>query len=182
MRTVSLLLFCAAIGSAATAPRQSPPFSILRPGLPPLSLDSYRGKVVALVFISTTCPHCQDFTRQLVPMAKDYTPRGVQFLECAVDPGAQVAVPGFIQQFQPPFPVGYNNQAAVDAYVQRSIIDTRPFYVPHLVFLDRNGVIQGDYAGESDFVKNIAENTRAELDRLLSVGAKPAKKTANRKR
>jgi thiol-disulfide isomerase/thioredoxin len=179
MRTVIIsLLTCAALALAAepAPPRPSPPFSILRADAQALTLASFRGKVVALVFISTTCSHCQDFTRALVPIANEYAPRGVQFLECAVNEGAMAAVPGFVQQFQPPFPVGFNTQAAVDEYLRRSILLT--FYVPHAVFLDRNGMIVGDFEGESDFMKDPAENTRKELDKLLTAKAPARKKAA----
>ena len=179
MRTVIIsLLTCAALALAAEAapPRPSPPFSILRADAQPLALASFRGKVVALVFISTGCSHCQDFTRALVPIANEYAPRGVQFLECAVNEGAMAAVPGFVQQFQPPFPVGFNTQAAVDEYLRRSIL--LMFYVPHAVFLDRNGMIVGDFEGASDFMKNPAENTRKLLDQMLAVKVPAGKKAA----
>jgi thiol-disulfide isomerase/thioredoxin len=171
-----LLLVCAALLPAAQPP-QPRPFSILRPNNgKPLDLASYRGKVVALIFISTTCPHCQAFTKELVPLAKEYASRGVQFLECAVNPDAAESVAGFVQQYQPPFPVGYNTQAAVDEFLQRSAMFT--FYVPHVAFLNRRGAIVGDYLGESDFMKNPATNTRAELDKLLKAAAPAVKKTA----
>jgi len=171
MRTLIVsLIACAALLPAAQAP-QPKPFTILRPNKEaPLKLGSYRGKVVVLVFISTTCPHCQDFTKELIPIAKEYAPRGVQFLECAVNGEAEEAVPGFVRQFQPPFPVGYNTQAAVDDYLQRSLLMT--FYVPHAVFLSRTGKIVADYPGESDFMKNPATNTKAELDKMLKPAAK----------
>ncbi len=170
MRFAALALACAALASAPAAEPPKPAsfsFRLLNSSTP-LQLSSYRGKVVLLVFISTTCPHCQDFTRELVPLSKEYAPKGVQILECAVDPGAQANLAGFIQEYQTPFPVGYSDQAAVDGFVGRSIIDARPFYVPHLVFLDRQGKVQADYAGESDFVKSPGANTRVQLDKLLA--------------
>jgi thiol-disulfide isomerase/thioredoxin len=171
MRTLIVsLLACAALFPAA----QPKPFTILRPNAPALTLASYRGRLVTLVFISTTCPHCQEFTRELVPIAKEYAPRGVQFLECAVNPEAAGLVDAFVKQFQPPFPVGYNTQSVVDDYLQRSVMLT--FYVPHVVFLNRSGIIVGDYPGESDFIKDPAANTRAELDKLLKAPASSAKK------
>jgi len=114
MRTliVSLLL---APRCCRAEPPQLRPFSILRPNAAPITLASYRQGGRA-VFISTSCPHCQEFTKALVPIANEYSPRGVQFLECAVNADALEAVPGFIRQFQPPFPVGYNTQTEVDDY------------------------------------------------------------------
>jgi thiol-disulfide isomerase/thioredoxin len=174
MRTLIVsLLACAALLPAAQPP-QPRPFTILRPNAPPLTLASYRGKLVMIVFISTTCPHCQNYTRDLVPIANQYAPRGVQFLECAVNADAAGLVEAFSKQFQPPFPVGYNTQSAVDDYLQRSVM--LAFYVPHVVFLNRSGSVVADYPGESDFMKDPAANTRAELDILLKPAAPAAKK------
>ena len=175
MRTAILTLLCAISALAADTaepPRPSPALTIERLGAPALNLSQYRGKVVALAFISTTCPHCQDLTKLLGPLSREYALRGVQVLECAFNDDAQQTIAGFLQQFQPPFPVGWTSHAAVMSYLQRTILDTRPLYVPHMVFLDRRGIIQADYPGESDFFKDPATNIRAELEKLLKRPAK----------
>jgi thiol-disulfide isomerase/thioredoxin len=175
MRTAILVSLCAASALTAIAadpPRPSPRLAIERLGAPALDINQYRGKVVALALISTTCSHCQDLTRLLVPLSREYALRGVQVLECAFNDDAQQTMAEFLQQFQPPFPVGWTNRAAVMSYLQRSILDARPLYVPHMVFLDRRGMIQADYPGESDFFKDPAANIRAELEKLLNAAAK----------
>lgn len=174
MRTAIIALLCTTAAWVALADdlqRPSQPFTILRAGAPPIQLSQYRGKIVALAFIHTTCPHCQALTGSLGPIARQYAPKGVQFIECAFNQGADQLVPQFIQQFQPPFPVGWSNDAAVRAYLQYSAMDARMFYVPHMVFLDARGMIRSDYPGESDFFKNPETNIRAELDKLLKAGA-----------
>jgi thiol-disulfide isomerase/thioredoxin len=174
MRTAILVSLCAASALTAVAadfPRPSPPLEIERLGAPVLDPSQYRGKVVALVFISTECSHCQDLTRVLVPLSREYALRGVQVVECAFNDDAKQTMAGFLQQFQPPFPVGWTSHGAVLSYLQRSIVDARPLYVPHMVFIDRRGIIQADYAGESEFFNNPAASIRAELEKLL----KPAK-------
>jgi thiol-disulfide isomerase/thioredoxin len=174
MRIAILTLLCATSALAAdtaTPPRPSPPLTIERLGAPAVELSQYRGKVVALAFIFTTCSHCQDLTKLLGPLSREYALRGVQVLECAFNDDAKQTIAEFVQQFQPPFPVGWTSRAAAMAYLQRTILDTRPLYVPHMVFLDRRGIIQADYPGESDFMKDPATNIRAELEKLL----KPAK-------
>jgi thiol-disulfide isomerase/thioredoxin len=170
MRTATSILLCAAsalTARAADPPRPSPPLAIERVGAPTVDVSQYRGKVVALAFISTTCPHCQDLTRLLGPLSREYALRGVQVLECAFNDEARQSMAEFVQQFQPPFPVGWASRAAVMGYLQRSILDTRPMYVPHMVFLDRRGIIRADYPGEGDFFKDPATNIRAELEKLL---------------
>jgi thiol-disulfide isomerase/thioredoxin len=175
MRTAILTLLCATSALAAdtaTPPRPSPPLTIERLGAPAVELSQYRGKVVALAFIFTTCSHCQDLTKLLGPLSREYALRGVQVLECAFNDDAKQTMGEFVQQFQPPFPVGWTSRAAAMAYLQRTILDTRPLYVPHMVFLDRRGIIQADYPGESDFMKDPATNIRAELEKLLKAPAK----------
>ena len=157
---------------AAEPPRPSPPLEIERLGAPAVQLSQYRGKVVALALISTTCSHCQDLTRLLVSLAPEYSPRGVQVVECAFNDDAKTTMAAFLQQFQPPFPVGWITHAAAMAYLQRTILDTRPLYVPQMVFLDRRGIIRAEYPGESDFFKDSATNVRAELEKLLKPPAK----------
>jgi hypothetical protein len=175
MRTAILTLLCTtmsvALADEPALPRPSPPFTILRAGAPPIQLSQYHGKLVVLAFILTTCPHCQALTGTLGPIARDYAAKNVQFVECAINAGADQLVPQFIQQFQPAFPVGWSNDASARAYLQFSVMDTRSLYVPHIVFLDARGMIRSDYPGESDFIKNPETNIRAELDKLLKAGA-----------
>lgn len=179
MRTVVLSILTIAFAAFAAEPaRRSPPFSVQRLNAPALAISQYKGKVVALAFISTTCPHCQALTRELTPIARDYSLRGVQILECAFNDAAVQSLPGFLNEFKPPFPVGWSNRAAVMSYLQYTIIDPRPLYVPHLVLIDRSGVIRGDYPGESPFFADAAKNIRAELDKLLKLPTAPKAPTA----
>lgn len=177
MRIALLAVFSSAFALVAATDqpaRPSPPFTIQRTGAPQLPLSRYRGKIVALAFIHTTCPHCQDLTKTLNPIAREYSPKGVQFLECAFNVNAGALVPDFIKQFEPSFPVGWADSAAVQAYLQYTVLDNRPFYVPHMVFLDRRGIIRGDFPGESNFFQNPDVNIRAELDKILKAGGAPA--------
>jgi thiol-disulfide isomerase/thioredoxin len=161
-----LFLLCAAVALAEPS-RPSPPFTILRVNAPSLRVSQYRGKVVALAFIQTTCSHCQQLTTELNLISRDYAARGVRVLECAFNDDAVAAMPDFLQRFTPPFPVGYSTVAAVMSYLQYTIIDPRPLLVPQMVFIDRAGVIRAQYPGESDFFRNAGPNVRAQLDRML---------------
>jgi len=158
-------LACAAL--AAEPPRPSPPLEILRPGAPALTLSQYKGKIVVLALIHTTCSHCQQFTVMMNILAHEYTPRGVQFLECAFNDDALVTMPEFQQRFHPTFPVGYTSAAAVNTYLRRTVLDPHPLYVPHLVVLDRAGRIHADYPGEDPFMHTAETGLRTLLDNML---------------
>ena len=116
MRIGFLILLCGVVALAALAgepSRPSPPFTMLRVNAPSLRLSQYRGKVVALAFIQTTCSHCQQLTAELSRITRDYAGRGVQVLECAFHDDAVATMSEFLQRFTPPFPVGYSTAAAV---------------------------------------------------------------------
>ena len=139
---------------------------MLRVNAPSLRLSQYRGKIVALALIQTTCSHCQELTTELNLIARDWAGRGVQVLECAFNDDAVATMPDFLQRFTPPFPVGYSTAAAVMSY-QYTIIDPRPLLVPQMVFIDGAGVIRAQYPGESKFFRNAGLNVRAQRDKML---------------
>lgn len=167
---LALLFSTAALLTALAADgvRPAPAFTIARIADPAINVQQYKGKkIVALAFIYTTCPHCQHLTTILDQLAKDYASRAVQFLECAFNDDSVQTLPEFLKQFNPPFPVGYCSRASVMSYLQYSLVDTRPLYVPHMVFIDKAGMIRGDYPGEGPFFQDPEGNIRKELDKML---------------
>jgi peroxiredoxin len=152
---------------AGDTARTAPAFTMLRVNQPPVRLSQYRGKVVALAFILTTCSHCQQFTVELNQVAREYGGRGVQVVECAFNEDAVQTMPEFLERFTPPFPVTYSAPAAVSAFLQRTIFDTQPLRVPYLVLIDRSGVIRAEFPGESPFFQKPGANLREQLERLL---------------
>jgi thiol-disulfide isomerase/thioredoxin len=170
--TLALALALAAWGGEV--PRPSPPFTILRKGAPNIELRQYRGKVVALAFIQTTCPHCQNLTRSLNALAREFAGKPVQFLECAFNDDAQATLLDFLALFKPPYPVGWSYQGPVRAYLQISLLDGH-FMVPHMVFLDPGGVIRLEASAQDAFFRDADASIRGELNLLL---APPAPKKA----
>ena len=76
------------------------------------------------------------------------------------------------------FPVGAGTRDSAFQYLQHSIMAPN-FYVPQMVFIDRKGVIRGQYGGNDAFLGDQQEaNIRAMVDKLLAepAGAKPAPK------
>jgi peroxiredoxin len=143
------------------AGRQAPPFTMLRVKQPSLKLSQYRGKVVVLAFISTTCDHCAQLTTELNQIAHDFATRGVQVIECAFNDDAPRTMPEFLERFAPPFPVTYSTAAAAAAFLQHSILDPSPIRVPHVVIIDRAGVIRAELEGAT------GPMVRAQLEQLL---------------
>src|ERR1043166_8287059 len=97
VRITALALAAVLCTSAATIPRKAPNFTVKMNNGKPLQLSEYKGKVVVLAFILTTCSHCQAATRILNKLQAEMGPRGLQVIESAIDENAQALVPGFVR-------------------------------------------------------------------------------------
>ena len=98
-------------------------------------------------------------------------------LAVAVDKEATAAIPGFLQTFHPPFPVGFlrDNGMAVD------FCQLAPSKIPHmpiLLFIDRDGTIRQQHEGSEPFFEdgNQEQHLAAAIEELLKpVGTKAAR-------
>ena len=169
LAVAGLLLF-GVLSRAATVPRPAPELTINLPWSKTASLSQYRGKIVALIFILTYCPHCQKIVSFLAQDQNEYGPRGFQVLASAIEDGAASAVPGFLKKFNPPFPVGSNLRQPVLDFLQHPIAER--LVMPRLVFIDRQGVIRAQYAGDAPFLDEAQadKNLRGKIEELLREG------------
>jgi thiol-disulfide isomerase/thioredoxin len=160
----------------ADVPRPSPEYAVKLVSGKQLLLSSYRGKVVALLFVSTDCPHCQDTCRVMEKLQKEFGPQGFQTLAVAFNAMAIMLVPDFVKSTGATFPVGYDERDPVYSYLQRS--PTLRTYVPIVVFVDRKGTIRGQYLGDDPFMSDRDKNLRSMIEKLLKepAGAAKAKK------
>src|SRR6185369_944987 len=69
------------IGKSAAAPD----FSLVDMQGKPISLKSYRGKVVVLNFWATWCPPCRKEVPDLVVIQKEYQAKGVEIIGIAME-------------------------------------------------------------------------------------------------
>jgi peroxiredoxin len=163
---------------AADLPRPAPELTIPLTGGKQVLLSQYKGKVVAVCFILTTCPHCQKTIGFLVKDQQEYGPRGFQVLASAIEEAARMNVPSFIKMFNTPFPVGYSNPQDAIGFMQHP-----PMLIPMmplLAFVDRQGNIRAQHEGDDDafFGANQEQNLRKEIESLLG---NPARKRAGKK-
>lgn len=161
---------------AAEVPRPSPEYALSFPGGKQDLLSHHRGKVVVVEFLFTTCPHCQKSATLLSKFQKEYGPKGLEVIGVAINENPDIA--GFTRQYATAFPVAASNRDSAFVYLQQSIMSTN-FYVPQMVFVDRKGVIRGQYSGTDPFLGEQQEaNIRNMIDKLVAekpVSAKPAK-------
>lgn len=179
MRTwiAAALLLSAVTASGQQIPRPSPDYTITIPGTgKQVTIGQYKGKVIALEFLLTTCPHCQAASRVLAKLEKELGPKGFQPLGVAINEAPDIN--GFRQMTGATYPIGIAPRESVYGYLQHSIMQPN-LLMPQLVFVDRNGQIRAQYAGDSDFFNDKSEekNMRDMVQKLLAEGAPPAKKS-----
>jgi thiol-disulfide isomerase/thioredoxin len=67
-------------------------------------LSSYKGKVVVVQFLLTTCPHCQAFSGVLTKLQNELGPKGFQALGAAVDEATPQKAKDYASKYAPNFP------------------------------------------------------------------------------
>jgi hypothetical protein len=109
-------------------------------------------------------------------------PKGFQAIESAINENPDV--PGFVRQFRPTFPVGTTDNLKSYEFMQFSTV-TR-YFVPFMVFIDRQGMIRVQYTGSdtdffnTDIIKQSA-NIREQAEKLLNEPQKAARPTTRKK-
>jgi len=169
-----------AIG-AAPVPRKAPEFTIKMPNnAAPILLSQYRGKVVALEFLFTTCPHCQHAAQLTSRLQTEYGPKGFQALGVAFNDMSHMLVSDFVRDYKVNYPVGYTTREAVHAFLQHD--PTIALHVPSLVFIDRKGMIRHQSLPQNDTTTSTEAFMRETIEKLLKEGSAvaPAKKAVKK--
>jgi peroxiredoxin len=177
LRIAALVLIgCLAASAAAVVPRPAPELTVRGPNGKPIQLSQFRGKIVVLTWMLTTCQHCQNLTRLLVPIQKDYQARNVVVFEVAFNEDAPMTMGPFFKVFEPNFPVGISNDATVKQFLKWDDKTDGILYVPHVTFIDAKGTIVYDH-GENDFFGAASDkNIRGILDKMVGKAPAPAAK------
>lgn len=145
----ALAAVCATALATPPVPRKAPEFTIVEaPGQQKL-LSSYKGKVVFIMFMSTTCPHCQRLAQEMTKIDKEFAGKGFQALGIAFNPEANPnTVKEFIKQFGVSFPIGYSPVDSVLSYLGVSVMER--YVYPEVVVIDRKGVIRAQSPAQGD--------------------------------
>jgi peroxiredoxin len=176
MRYVLGFLASAALlfASGELSGRRAPGFS-----LPDLhgqqhDLYDYRGKIVLIDIIQTTCPHCQQLADVLVKVEARYGGK-VAVLTFAIPRDTPATVAGFVAEHKVTSPVLFDCGQVSASYLKATPQNPK-VNVPHLFVIDTQGMIRDDFAYGFD-TRNIFEGEGLDIviDRLLAAPP-PAKK------
>ena len=163
MRFLSVLLLCAAALCAADTARRAPGFALLDINGTMHDLADYRGKVVVIEFMQTTCPHCAGFTDILSQVQRKYGDK-VVILAVGNPPSDSAAtLKQYVTGHRITYPVLFDCGQMAYSYVRRGNIE-----LPAVYIVDGNGMIRGDYS-YNVLTKSIFEGNGlfTEIDRIL---------------
>lgn len=127
---------------AAAQGNLAPDFSLPQLDGKPLTLSSYRGRVVLLDFWATWCDPCRDEIPHFVELQNKYASQGLQIIGVSMDDTPDPVRP-FYQQFKMNYPVVMGNAKVGDLY--GGILG-----LPVAFLIDRSGRIAAKHIGATD--------------------------------
>jgi peroxiredoxin len=173
MRTVPTVLLCTAALFAAgdNSGRRAPGFALPDAKMQVYDLADYRGKIVVLELMQTTCGHCAAFADVLERVQQKYGDQ-VAILAVVNSRGDdQNTVAQYIAGHGVTYPVLFDAGQMAYSYVRSMSFDT-----PHVFLIDARGTIENDW-GYSLITHDIFEGNglMSEIDSLLAGQAAPRK-------
>jgi peroxiredoxin len=161
---LALALLAGGVAMAqVTLPRPAPEFQIVEATGHTVKLSSYRGDVVLLAFVVTSCPHCQAASKEFEKLKTEFGPRGFRVAEVAFDENSDVI--GYTKRLGITFPVGRGNRTDVRNFL--GIRQDARIGTPQVVLIDRTGMIRAQSAPEGSPVLQSADVLQGLIGTLL---------------
>src|SRR5580658_4172754 len=180
MRVAAAAMACtfALQAEIPATPRPAPEFTIRYADGNQVPLSSFKGKVVALTFIFTTCVHCQHASQAFSKLYTEYGPRGFQPVGVAINDMANLFVDEFVKNFGITYRVGYSPLAPVLAFLGISVMER--YVVPQIVWIDRKGIIRSQTSAVTgDEQMRTEPYWRSMIETLLKEPAESTKKATH---
>jgi thiol-disulfide isomerase/thioredoxin len=158
------------LASGELSGRRAPGFALPDPEYKHFyDLQDYRGKVVLIDIMSTTCPHCMLLSTTLENVKQRYGDK-VAILSVVLPPDNQQSVAKYVATNKITLPIvcdmGQMTISYLNAKPGQAHLD-----VPHLFIIDQNGMIRNDFSyAEKDRALFEGPGLFAEIDKLLKKG------------
>jgi len=131
------------LGQNALSNRRAPSFTLPDWHINYFDLLDYRGKVVVIEIMSTTCPHCQGMAATLEKVSAHYGTK-IAILSVVLPPDNQSTVRQFIQKYNVTHPVLFDCGQMTESYF-KATPENAHIDLPHLFFIDAAGMIRSDF-------------------------------------
>jgi len=167
MRKFLLILACLVSAIAADVPRRAPGFALPDSKMRIFDLYDYRGKIVLLEFMQTTCPHCAVFADKLAAVQQKYGEK-VQVLAVAnMAQDNDRTVAAYIAGHKVTYPILFDAGQMAYSYILNQQIQ-----YPQVFLIDANGIIQKQFE-YGPMSRDIFEGNGLvnEVDRLVAAAA-----------
>jgi len=146
-------IFCFAVltaslfaASGTYSNRRAPGFSLPDPEYKHYyDLQDYRGKVVLIDIMTTSCPHCMLMSTTLEVIKTHYGDK-VQVLSVILPPDNQATVAKYIATNKVTVPIICDQGQMTASYFNARPGSMAHFDAPHLFIIDQQGMIRNDFA------------------------------------
>lgn len=168
MRSFLCLLACAAslVASGELSGRRAPGFSLMDMNFKQHDPQDYRGKILLVEIMKTSCPHCVAFAPILEEIVSKYHGQ-VAALTIVNPPDTLDTVRKYVADHKVTVPVLFDTGQVAFSYFK--VTPQNPdVNIPHLFIIDAQGMIRNDYE-YSPLTRGIFEGRDlfTELDRML---------------
>ena len=146
LRSLALVLsFCALLGAdGELSNRPAPAFRLPDSKGRNVSLADFKGKFVVIEFMSTTCPHCQNFAPVLEGLQPQFRGK-VGVVSIASYPDNAATVAQFVQTYKVTYPVLYDPGHTTAMAYLKPAPPNYSFSIPHVFLVDQEGFIRDDF-------------------------------------
>jgi peroxiredoxin len=180
MRVFSLLLLFSLgpglLGAGEAVGRRAPGFSLPDRTFKYQDPLDYRGRILVVEFMQTTCPHCAEFSKILQEAGTKYGGK-VAVLSIVNPPDTLDKVNAYVAAHKLTFPILFDTGQVAFSFLQWKPGQTAGMNIPRVFVIDPNGIIRLDLE-YSVMTKEVFEGRGlfAELDKLLAQSPAGAKK------
>jgi peroxiredoxin len=154
--TTALALFAAGEYSN----RRAPGFSLADSKFQQHDPQDYKGKVLIVEFMQTTCQICMRLTDSLIQVKAKYGSK-IGILSVTTLPDSFQTADKYAAEHKVPWPILFDSGQVMMSYLKVTPANPKVNF-PHLFIIDGTGTIREDFEGAED-----AEMISAEIDKLL---------------
>jgi thiol-disulfide isomerase/thioredoxin len=129
-----------------------------------IQLSDYRGKVLVVDFWATWCPPCRQETPELVRIANELGPKGVEVVGLHIDDrgrSSQETIRDFVRQFGIPYTVGLATDDMFIAYLGQEDDS-----IPQTLVFGRDGKVFAHFIGYDPSSRELGEAVQQALGGL----------------
>lgn len=140
---LTLLLTVFTLTAGDLSNRRAPSFSLMDQNQKERDIQDYRGKVLLIEWMQTTCPHCKLFSA-ILEEAKAKYPGKVEVLSVVLPPDSIENVRKYIKENKITTPILFDSGQMTASYLK--ITPQNPTVVfPQVFLIDQNGMIKENF-------------------------------------